>query len=909
MRYALPITLLAILLAQPVLAPHTARADTKADRARCETLDQKLVLLYQAGKYSEAAQIGEQLIALAKSAFGPENPDYALCLNNLAVLYESMGEYTKAEPLYMEALEIDRKALGDSHPDYALALNNLAALYHSMGEYAKAEPLYKKSMEIRRKALGESHPDYAASLNNLAALYCCMGEYANAEPLYKEAMEIDRKALGEEHLHYAVDLNNLATLYGCMGDYTKSEPAYREAMGIWRKALGEEHAIYATSVNNLRALCHSMGEYAKAEPLLKTAMEIYRKALGDSHPNYAQSLSNLAALHVARGEPEKGLACFNAGLEALHSHTAKTLAALSQERQLGFLQHVWHRLDGYVSFVQGHSDTAGAVLAGAEWLAKWKALGAEVQTERYRLLQLTKDRELEEVLKGLAAARRELARMTLSPPANMDPDQVRRRREAARQEVEELESTLAQRSSQFAELRRVGRAELGQIAGAMPEGGVLLDYAHFQDFNFKAKGKQKQWGPWRYVVFITPAGEVPESVMVDLGLAEPIDDAIGALRKAVAEVEAGQRPESDKQIREKLMAVRKLVVDPALPHIREKEHWIICPDGQISLIPFACLPITDGKYLIEIKKISYLGAGREAVAYAGPPAKPEDAAKPLLVGDPDFDLTPDLQQAELQRMALEETALAMRGVGGSRDLRPVLFPPLPATGVEIERAAGLVGGTKLVRRRALEGAVKRTSRPEVLYLATHGFFLPDQERSKDDSMMSAMAFTNRASGPGSDPLGAGMGMAGPTIENPLLRCGLALAGANRREEAAGNEGIDDGILTGMEVAGLDLWGTQLVVLSACQTGLGDINQGEGVMGLRRAFLLAGARRVLATLWMVPDQQTQELMSDFITRWQAGTAGVDALREAQMAMIARLRKEHGHAHPFFWAAFTMTGDWR
>ena len=205
-------------------------------------------------------------------------------------------------------------------------------------------------------------------------------------------------------------------------------------------------------------------------------------------------------------------------------------------------------------------------------MAKWKALGAEVQTKRYRLLQLTKDKELKDVLKALAAARQELARMTLTPPANMDLDEVHRRREAVRQEVEELESTLAQRSSQFAELRRVDRAELGQIARAMPEGGVLLDYAHVRDFNFKAKGKQKKWGPWRYVLFITLAGKVPKPVMVDLGLAQPIDDAIGALRKAVAEVEAGRQPESDEQIREKLTAVRKLVVDPALPHIRDNEH-------------------------------------------------------------------------------------------------------------------------------------------------------------------------------------------------------------------------------------------------------------------------------------------------------------------------------------------------
>lgn len=143
----------------------------------------------------------------------------------------------------------------------------------------------------------------------------------------------------------------------------------------------------------------------------------------------------------------------------------------------------------------------------------------------------------------------------------------------------------------------------------------------------------------------------------------------------------------------------------------------------------------------------------------------------------------------------------------------------------------------------------------------------------------------------------------------MLRCGLALAGANRREAMQGREDVDDGILTGMEIAGLDLWGTKLVVLSACQTGLGDVQQGEGVMGLRRAFLLAGARRVLATLWMVPDRETQLLMSDFINRWETGNSAVDALRESQLAMIAELRKKYGHAHPFYWAPFTMTGDWR
>jgi CHAT domain-containing protein len=278
----------------------------------------------------------------------------------------------------------------------------------------------------------------------------------------------------------------------------------------------------------------------------------------------------------------------------------------------------------------------------------------------------------------------------------------------------------------------------------------------------------------------------------------------------------------------------------------------------------------------------------------------------LLLGDPDFDLSLEIQVA----VAGAETA-PLRSLRASRDLGRAHFDRLPGTRTEAELAGKMLQGSILLDRQAVEGAVKRASRPDVLYLATHGFFLPDQELPRDDSFG---AFRGIA---GIVPLSEGKpgflapGPPGPKvrIENPLLRCGLAFAGANNRDSAPPESGADDGILTGMEVAGLDLWGTKLVVLSACETGIGDIKQGEGVMGLRRAFLLAGARRVLSTLWKVPDQQTQELMTDFVKRWQAGTPAVKALREAQLAMIERLRKEKGQAHPFFWAAFTMTGDWR
>jgi CHAT domain-containing protein len=727
-------------------------------------------------------------------------------------------------------------------------------------------------------------------------------------------LEIRRRALGENHPDYATSLNNLALLYEDIGDYTRAEPLLKQAMEIRRKTLGENHPDYATGLNNLAGVYLAMGNYARAEPLHKQTMEIFRKALGESHPSYATSLNNLAVLYAAWDKPVQGLQCFNDGMKSLHAHSLNVLVGLSPDRKLEFLRHVWCNLEAYLTFVVHYHNVPGplAVLqrsnelegGGAVSLARWKALSAEVQTEQYRLLRLAGDAETRNLLADLDSARRDLARWTLSPPAKMGFEQVRLKREEMEQKLAALEDTLAKKSIEFAELRRIGSADLTQIAQALPSDSALLDFARFRQFNFKAKGKEPKWGDYRYIASIThPSSLIPhQSVLVDLGPAKPIDDAVKEFRSAI------ERPDA-LPVDQTLKSISKLVIDPMLPHVKDRKHLIICPDGQLALVPFECLLTDNGKYLVESYQISYLGAGREAVAYAGTgtPKSEGDAtpdgvksrvpfavAAPLLFGDPDFDLSLDTQVA----VAGGETA-ALRGLRASRDLARVRFDRLPGTRTEAEIAAKMLNGKILLDRQATEGAVKKASRPDILYLATHGFFLPDQEipREEKGGPRGVLIGEERPPGPKT------------RIENPLLRCGLALAGANHRDSVPPESGADDGILTGMEVAGLDLWGTRLVVLSACETGIGDIKQGEGVMGLRRAFLLAGARRVLSTLWKVPDQQTQELMTDFVKRWQSGTPAVKALREAQLAMIERLRKEKSQAHPFFWSAFTMTGDWR
>jgi CHAT domain-containing protein len=254
------------------------------------------------------------------------------------------------------------------------------------------------------------------------------------------------------------------------------------------------------------------------------------------------------------------------------------------------------------------------------------------------------------------------------------------------------------------------------------------------------------------------------------------------------------------------------------------------------------------------------------------------SAASVVVGDPDFDLGRN-EAAEMARSVAGRPGPVEEGTRSATGLALGAIQRLPYTAAEA-RAVGEKlaewAGTKprlFTGKRAVEAAVKAVEGPRVLVLSTHGYFLPDQEDKK-------------------------------VKENPLLRCGLLLAGCNNppRDGEAG----DDGVLTGLEIVGTDLRGCDLVVLSACETGVGDVKDGEGVAGLRQAFQLAGAEAVVATLWQIPDRQSAQLMIRFFDELAAGKDKATALAEAQRAMIKERRAKSGAAHPFFWAAFTMTG---
>jgi tetratricopeptide (TPR) repeat protein len=244
-------------------------------------------------RYREAEPLCQRALAIWEKVLGPEHPNVATSLNNLAGLYQAQGQYAMAESLYRRALGIFERT---QHPNMAMSLNDLAMLYDSQGQYAKSEPLYKQALAILGNTLGPEHPYLATSLNNLAMLYDSQGQYAKAEPLYQRALAIKEKGLGPEHPDAATTLDGLAVLYQNQGQYAKAEPLYQRALAIKEKALGPEHPDVATSLNNLAMLYDNQGQHAKAEPLYERALAIWEKALGPEHPNVATCLENYASL-------------------------------------------------------------------------------------------------------------------------------------------------------------------------------------------------------------------------------------------------------------------------------------------------------------------------------------------------------------------------------------------------------------------------------------------------------------------------------------------------------------------------------------------------------------------------------------------------------------------------------------
>src|SRR6266545_1569169 len=837
-------------------------------------------LYYDQGKYAEAEPLYKRALEIREKALGKDHPDSAISLNSLAELYRVQGKHRGAEPLYKRALEIHEKALGKDHPDTAISLNNLALLYVSQGKYGEAELLHKRALDVKEKALGKDHPSTATGLNNLALLYRRQGKYGEAEPLYKRALDIKEKALGKDHPSTASSLTNLAGLYYYQGKYGEAEPLHKRALEIWEKTLGKDHPKTATGLNNLALLYASQGKYGEAEPLHKRALEIREKALSNDHPDTATSLDSLAMLYMAKGDLVQAVKFQSRANAASERNLARNLVIGSERQKLAYLATLSAQTDRTIS-LHLHSapaDPAPGALA-ATLILQRKGRALDATSQNLNALRSRFNAEDQALLDRLTETRSLIARLVLRGPQNMTAEQHQARIKELEDQADKDEADISRRSSEF-------RAQflpvtLEAVRAAIPPDSALIEFASYRPFNAKAINGDEAYGQPRYVAYVLRyEGEIEWK---ELGEAKSIDTAIASLRKAL-------RDPKRVDVKRLARAVDAKVFQPVRPLLGDVSRLLISPDGSLNLVPFAALVDEGRRYAVERYSISYLTSGRDLLRLQ---VARESRGGPLVVAAPDFGRRSQVEASQLGKQEKDASEGEVKAESARSAIQEFYFPPLPYAEREGEALQGLLpGATLLTKGQATKAALGQVRSPKLLHIATHSFFLEDQQLSSAGER-GAQALTD-------DPERAlqRLERRDVGIESPLLRSGLALAGANEHKED------DNGILTALEVTGLNLWGTKLVALSACDTGVGEVKNGDGVHGLRRALVLAGAETLVMSLWAVSDKATRELMVAYYGRLKQGQGRGEALRRVQLEMLKNVNRRH----PYYWASFIQSGEW-
>jgi CHAT domain-containing protein/Tfp pilus assembly protein PilF len=900
----------AAILGQVIVAAHLAlapglawAADEDRDLEALATALRQAETHRRSGEYAEAIPYLNKALAVTEKIHGATDPRTAAVCANLAACHLEIGGYARAEPLLQRALRIDQA--NANQENIAWDLNSLGELYRRMRQYARAKPLFRRSLKINERERGKDHLQVGIVLNNLALCYRDEGEFARAEPLYRRSLNIFQEQLPADHPQVALGLNNLAMLYRVMGQPGRAEPLCRRALAILQKQLGADHLQVAVGQGNLAYLYYETGQYRRALPLARRSLKVYQDRLGENGTFVAQSQLNLALLEAARGRWREAALGLDRARRLFHRHIGSVLPVLAEDEQLKFLNG-WREVSLKIALALALKAPRPTRLedVSAEWLLNGKGLAQRVLAERVLLARDGTEPRLTGLLQKLTECRSRLARLThVLPRPGREQARLDQLARLTREE-QELSRELGQAAGR--DQRAADWANLKELRQALPADAVLIDIARFDVWEFQPDGEKPRWHRPRYAAWVIPPADGSAVRLVDLGRADRIEAAVAEVRRTLQRApaaldQAGER-QAEQQLQRSLQGLAALVLGPLRAPIEGKKRWLISPDAALWLVPWAMLPLPGGSYAAEKHNISYVTSGRDLLA-AAPAAR---TTAPLVLADPAFDVS--LKKAAAQTRRLLPSLQARRG--GSLRVSSALgkrhWERLPGTAVEARAIAPLLerwAGSKprlLTGERALEGVFKAVRSPKAVVLSTHGFFLDDQEGAVPVGRGLKLAEAGPAPRPVRGPHRA--------LENPLLRCGLVFAGANHRggEIQAGQE---DGILTGLEIVGCDLRGTELVVLSACETGLGKVNVGEGVAGLRQAFQLAGARAVVATLWQIPDQETTALMKAFFTHLAAKKGKAEALRQAQLDIIQRRRARGKAAHPFYWAAFTLTGQWQ
>jgi CHAT domain-containing protein/tetratricopeptide (TPR) repeat protein len=885
------------------------------------------ILLHVQGEYAKAVSYHREALAMLQALYPkdrfPQGHLYlAITLNGIGSSLQAEGEYAKAEPYFRDAVAMliaffPKDRFPQGHHELALILNNLGSLLQAEGEYAKAEPYLRDALAMLqalypKDRFPQGHQALATGLNNLGLLLKAQGEYAKAEPYYRDALTMQTALYPQEryphgHPDVATSLYNLGALRLSQGEYAKAETYFRDALAM-RQALypkdryANGHPVLATTLNNLGSALEAQGDGANAAAFYRETLAMYqalypKDRYPQGHPYLAISLNNIAALLSAQGENAEAKPYCREALAMQQAHFNRLAEIGAVAQALNFAASLPLTLDGFLSVHRRLPDDA--MTYDLVW--KSRAPLTKIMQRRHLDIHASQEPHAKKLVLELQNIRQRLASLLLSPAK--DAAEHQKNVDGLTAAKEDLENRIA-RQLRLNLPAPAEQTSPQQLSNALPNGACFIDVVRFTDFsqNPKVAGRKGRRQTPRYLAFVLLGGK--PALRVDLGAAAPIDAAWDSWRDAIV----NNRPD-----RQAAAAFAALVWQPLREHLPAKTHSVwFAPDGQLSQVPWAAMPgAQPDTILLEELAVAVVPHGSYLLQRLQDKAVASDGKSTLLtVAGVAY------EQAPVGTTDLKDFSLAP--IPGDK---LIAWKQLPGTAREEKQIADLARKVLQTEPRVLNGADAGMAQvsaelPKVRYahLATHGFFADPKFRSAfqvDEKQFQHF---------GSERISAG-------ARSPLVLSGLVLAGANRPETP------QRGILTAEAVVGLRLEDLELAVLSACETGLGETAGGEGVFGLQRAFHVAGARNVIASLWRVDDDSTAALMVLFYRKlWLEKQAPLQALREAQLHIyrhpeeikgLAGLRgidftakdlpkvtptppASAARAHTSQWAAFVLSG---
>ena len=834
--------------------------------------------LYKAEKYEEAAPYFQKSDSLDKATLPPTSENYyraelklADCWYEIAYSLCDDGKYAEAINLEKKVVEIRKKALGEEHPEYADAISDLAYYYDENGYYAEAIRLATIAMEIYKKVLGEEHPDYATSLSNLASYQNEIGNYAEAIRLATIAMEIYKKVLDEEHPDYAWSLANLAYFYNYIDNYSEAIRLATIAMEIRKQVLGEEHPDYAISLSNLAEYNSEIDNLSEAIKLENLALEIHRKTLGEDHSLFAISLEKLALYNYKLDNYSEAIRLGNRVKEIrkkafgeAHPYYAEALRDLAEYNFCA-----GNYTDAVEYYQQGYERTSSFVMKNFSWMTSnermnyWKifsdfydtklpyaaykiADNADITALAYNSLVFSKglllNAEIE--IQNLISQSGDTTlsnqfyklksdRTNLDELYQLSPDERGMDVDSLLKVIEKEERQLVESCKEIGDYTRNLSIDWREIQKNMKDNDLAVEFSCFKD----TVAKQLI-----YVAFVLKKDmESPEIVK----LFESDD---------FYDIKSSEYYKNSK--------LYNIVWKPLSQYLDGVNNVYFSPVGQFHTIGIEYLPDDNGEIFAEKYDAYRLSSTRELALEKEINPNKKAATYGGIKYDVDSDRTNGKRSGSAEYLVgtkAESAAIA-----------------------ELLRTAQY-NVTALSDSLATEESLKNLSgnNLKILHIGTHGFYM-----SEADVQNAGYKFYTSSQ---------------QSDEDKALSCsGLLFAGANAVLEL-GNRSVvpegDDGVLTAKEISRLDFKGLDLVVLSACQTGLGEIT-GEGVFGLQRGFKKAGAQTIIMSLWEVFDDSTQLLMTEFFKNLTAGQSKRAAFIAAQKTVRDK------YPNPLHWAAFVM-----